>query len=982
MLNSLILSAQQVVAGTLFMLTVGLNGPAASTVDITVELRHQDSAQTEEIMLSIGRREQSGSLSHTLNDAGEYQVWVTGATFQYAVTTLLPPLHLDLERRVLAEGEETTLTVSIPGSLMEGQTLDVLLSLDRVEGIEFPGANAVQLTRETRSQTVRVRAIDDAIAEPRQTVTITARVQNIAGAAEVERELEIARNDYAMVGLAVQPYAALASDEPAAVAELPVTVVLNARASAVGEGIVRAVPVSGAGTAVEENFTILPGQEAFPVSLMLDAQGVYTVSATRVRFTDTPVDADDQLGIGVYAPAMTVEVLPPLNLELALDPGIIAEGEMSTLIVSVTGTLPEVFGERVLVVELEWFPVEQVFLPVVTIPLDNDRRSVAVQLGAVDDSDAEMLEEVSIHAWARYVAGVENDIALQIEHNDYALSRFEVSPRVLNIDPVSGRATVTITVGLNAVPSSAAGVPEFSWEVRREGVVPDTDSIRFAAVPAGSDRFSFDFALPEAGTYTLSLVRGSGRFTMQSAGGQATIPVPLTEQQLRVLPPVGLRAILEAPAAASEGGVAVNLVVEAENLVPGTTLSVTLSAEPPDEVVFTGGAVLELAESGSRARVTVPVVAVDDSEVELRESVEIRAVVSAGPQNVPVATATLVIGRSDYAVESLEAEPSRLLLGTATSATAEITVRLNAPAPAAVQLSLTATEEGESVVAETQTGMIGVSALETTVTFENFEDATTYTVTITQAAFTAMEPQDQTDLLLTAPSLVLLAALDTAPVLDLDINRLESGTDGVTAFDLLGLYAVLILPNQFLSLFDDIPLEDNRVLRIAINFDVDNPIADAGAAQTYYDNIVEVLCSVPRGSIVNEFARPPDAECQRLGIARGREGTETILDINRLESGTDGVTAFDLLGLYAVLILPNQFLSLFDDIPLEDNRVLRIAINFDVDNPIADAGAAQTYYDNIVEVLCSVPRGSIVNEFARPPDEECDRVGITRPAAP
>ena len=969
MLNSLILSAQQVVAGTLFMLTVGLNGPASSTVDITVEMRHQDSAQTEEIMLSIGRREQSGSLSHTLNDAGEYQVWVTGATFQYAVTTLLPPLHLDLERRVLAEGEETTLTVSIPGSLMEGQTLDVLLSLDRVEGIEFPGANAVQLTRETRSQTVRVRAIDDAIAEPRQTVTITARVQNIAGAAEVERELEIARNDYAMVGLAVQPYAALASDEPAAVAELPVTVVLNARASAVGEGIVRAVPVSGAGTAVEENFTILPGQEAFPVSLMLDAQGVYTVSATRVRFTDMPVDADDQLGIGVWAPAMTVEVLPPLNLELALDPGIIAEGEMSTLIVSVTGTLPEVFGERVLVVELEWFPVEQVFLPVVTIPLDNDRRSVAVQLGAVDDSDAEMLEEVSIHAWARYVAGVENDIALQIEHNDYALSRFEVSPRVLNIDPVSGRATVTITVGLNAVPSSAAGVPEFSWEVRREGVVPDTDSIRFAAVPAGSDRFSFDFALPEAGTYTLSLVRGSGRFTMQSAGGQATIPVPLTEQQLRVLPPVGLRAILEAPAAVSEGGVAVNLVVEAENLVPGTTLSVTLSADPPDEVVFTGGAVLELAESGSRARVTVPVVAVDDSEVELRESVEIRAVVSAGPQNVPAATATLAIGRSDYAVESLEAEPSRLLLGTATSATAEITVRLNAPAPAAVQLSLAVTKAGESVAFSTQTGVIEGSEIETTVTFENFEDATTYTVTITQAAFTAMEPQDQTDLLLPAPSLVLLAALDTAPVLNLDID----GEDMVTDIDLLGIYVVFFLSGNFP--FFGVPLEDNQVLRAAITFNISVPIAD-GNEQLYYDNIVEVLCALPRGSIANQFARPPDAECQRLGVARGSAGAEALLDIN----GEGMVTDTDLLGIYVVFFLSSNLFPFFG-VPLEDNRVLRAAITFNFSVPIAD-GNEQLYYDNIVEVLCSVPRGSIDNEFARPPDEECDRVGITRPAAP
>ena len=970
MLNSLILSAQQVVAGTLFILTVGLNGPAASTVDITVELRHQDLAQTEELMLSIGRGEQGGSLSHTLNDAGEYQVWVTGATFQYAVTALLPPLHLDLERRVLAEGEETTLTVSIPGSLMEGQTLDVLLSLDRVEGIEFPGANAVQLvqlTRETRSQTVRVRAIDDAIAEPRQTVTITARVQNIAGAAEVERELEIARNDYAMVGLAVQPYAALASDETAAVAELPVTVVLNARASAVGEGIVRAVPVSGAGTAVEENFTILPGQEAFPVSLMLDAQGVYTVSATRVRFTDTPVDADDQLGIGVWAPAMTVEVLPPLNLELALDPGIIAEGEMSTLIVSVTGTLPEVFGERVLVVELEWFPVEQVFLPVVTIPLDNDRRSVAVQLGAVDDSDAEMLEEVSIHAWARYVAGVENDIALQIEHNDYALSRFEVSPRVLNIDPVSGRATVTITVGLNAVPSSAAGVPEFSWEVRREGVVPDTDSIRFAAVPAGSDRFSFDFALPEAGTYTLSLVRGSGRFTMQSAGGQATIPVPLTEQQLRVLPPVGLRAILEAPAAVSEGGVAVNLVVEAENLVPGTTLSVTLSADPPDEVVFTGGAVLELAESGSRARVTVPVVAVDDSEVELRESVDIRAVVSAGPQNVPAATATLAIGRSDYAVESLEAEPSRLLLGTATSATAEITVRLNAPAPAAVQLSLAVTKAGESVAFSTQTGVIEGSEIETTVTFENFEDATTYTVSITQAQFTAMEPGDQTNLLLTAPSLVLLATL--AIPLNLDID----GDNQVTADDLLYLYSTVFYAE--LAELSGEPQEESALFGPGVPGGANNPaLQDLSeelpevATQEIYDNIRLVLCT--QHSIDSAYARPdPIMDCQ--GITMEDSAQRASLDID----GDDRVTADDLLYLYGAVFYA-ELAELFG-LSQVGSALFGPGVPGGANNPaLQDLSeelpevATQEIYDNIRSILCSQTQ-PISSAYARPLADDC-----------
>ncbi len=761
---------QEARRGLPFTVRAEINAVAPQAVQVQLRVTPPGSGTPQTELLQVQPGASSGSLSFTPQEAGVYVISALDARFQEGETgdqlqlegdpaavqtrVLGPPvLGLQLQRQTVAEGGSVRARVQVM-KLLAGEELEAQLQVATEHDADLLlQPDSVSLTAEASTAQVQLRVVDDGEAEPRERVELTVTA---SGAGSARAFLDIPRNGYALTELHAPQEARRG---------LPFTVraVLNAVAPQAVQVQLRVTP-PGSGAPQTELLQIEPGVSSGSLSFTPQEAGVYIISALDARFQEG--ETGDQLQLEGDPAAVQTRVLGPPVLGLQLQRQTVAEGGSVRAEVQVLKLLAGEGLEAQLQVA-EAYRAD-LLLGAGSVSLTAEASTAQVQLGVVDDGEAEPRERVELTVTAAGAASAR--AFLDIPRNGYALT-------VLGT-PQEARRGVPFTVRaeLNAVAPQAVQV---QLRVTPPGSgAPQTELLQLEPrVSSGS----LSYTPQEAGVYIISAL--DARFPEGEAGDQLQLEGDPAAVQVRVLALPALRLQLQRQTVA-EGG-SVQAQVQALNLLAGDTLQAQLrvaAAYSADLLLQTDS--VSLTAEASTAQVQLRVV--DDGVAEPRERVEL-TVTAAGAGS---ARALLWIPRHDYALTELHA-PQEARQGLPFTVRAE----LNAVAPQAVQVQLQMTPPG-SGAPQTELLQLQPGASSGSLSFTP-QEAGMYVISALDARFQNGETGDQ--LLLSQEGLnplsvqvkmqqlVLQAELENGELAEGEMTILRLRVEGLLAGETLGV---------------------------------------------------------------------------------------------------------------------------------------------------------------------------------------------------
>ena len=677
-------SLEAMESGSDIVLTVRLNAPAPTTLQVTV-VADDGQATPQELMLRIFRgspfnlavfrgltadRHYVFSIRETTipGDAMPGDQTVIEAAPALAQQSLgsTPPefqVQAGLDRELLVEGESARLNLEATG--LDMGSLLLFLSPTPDQGVSLSledgqSAERVVLSSQAPTATVIVRALDDELPEARTLlhIGIAATGAMVSGSTRVR--VQVARNDW-LVQSITAPDRVLpdrefeTSMQLNGMAPAPVDVRVQARDRETGS-------VIGVGTMVLSQGDTAAVMLSLPDLPELPGGGRF-VLVPDAEFTEYRERDQRILPLkGDSSDWPRVEVVP-IVLSLSPSTATLREGEsMDWTLAALSGLdLLEGASLNILLQEQKEDPADpdQLLMTPATVSLSESAPAATVQVQALDDGRAEVRQSLQFTAVDSASQPVARSAAahLTIPRNGYRVQSFTVEPAEPDI---SLGEMVRVQVMLNAPPRSEVLL---EFEVEPPGLSLPAALMRIpppetpgASGPQGVDVLFSPQA--EAGTYIITLSTAS--FVTSEMDDQQMIPgAPISRTLTVTFQPFALATSIE-PAAGREGELLdLELVLPGDmNLPADLVFDVAVSAPThASELLFylsgdTAAAAtrtLNLGLGADARTATVRVLLVDDALPEAREAVQIRV----DGELIISTEVRAVIARDDYLLQAL-----------------------------------------------------------------------------------------------------------------------------------------------------------------------------------------------------------------------------------------------------------------------------------------------------------------------------------------
>ncbi len=624
----------------------------------------------------------------------------------YAATVELVPL----EPGVLQEGSTALLTFTFRELRGIARDTVLLVNASIPSAVRFSpvgdilgcsrGSCAGELSLPAGSTyrgSVQVYLLDDDIAQPRREVQLSVNLTDAARSDVLGRtgtSLVIPRNDYAVTGLQ------LSASRVGPGQDLSLGVELNHAAS--GAPVVVLVQERVANGDERMHSIQVPQNMAFgEISYSLDRAGKHQYRVLRGYFLETAggTGLGDQLELSVAASSSTLVVQPPVQLTAVLQDGTgqllteLVEGQTATVLVSAQHLET---SQSVVAYLLNPARGEDIRLPSADLLLTSDRPRATVELQVVEDHVPEPREEIVLRLhWAG--GGESVELYFAIAREDYRVTHLEAPQRV------RADAGVELEITLNAP------VERGELLVQLLGVTADGAllSDRLWRIPVVNEEVvAENVPLSMMGRYEIR-VMGAYFDSLLSAGADER-EMRIDAQPVRLEADAPLQFMLRLEDSAGreltqlQEGERALLRTKILNRLPGEVLQLTAEIAAGDEdavLECTAGAFALLQCLAGSARTVswvqagasttaVAVLALPDIEgVEDREEVllHIGGFVPGTGQRASTATLGFTVRRHGYRVDALRVSaPPPVYVG----APVELSVVLNAPAPATAQFTI------------------------------------------------------------------------------------------------------------------------------------------------------------------------------------------------------------------------------------------------------------------------------------------------------
>ena len=569
-------------------------------------------------------------------------LWVVDASaatlYAYAVPGLGAPdtasWSVVADPATVAEGQASTVTVSVDKTFDAPQTIALAATGGTAAGTDYTLSPSVTLDAGDTAVTASVTAVDDSVFEGDETVVVTASHDASAvGSVTVT----IAAND--------TPTWSVVAD-PATVAE--------GQASTVTVSVdktfetAQTIALAATGTAAGTDYTLSP-------SVTLNA-GDTAVTASVTAVDDSVFEGDETVVVtashdasAVGSATVTIEANDTPTWSVTADPATVAEGQTSTVTVSVDKTF-ETAQTIALAATGTAAGTDYTLSPSVT--LDAGDSEVSVSVTAVDDSVIEGGAETVV-VTASHDASAVGSVTVTIEDNDTPTWSLVAEPATV----AEGQAsTVTVsvdktfetaqTIALAATGGTAAGT---DYTLSSSSVTLAAGDTAVTAVVTAVD----DNDEENDETVVVTASHDS------NAVGSVTVTIAANDTPTW--------SLVADPATVAEGQastvtVSVDKTFETAQTIAlaatGGTAAGTDYTLPSSSVTLAAGA----------SEVSVSVTAVDDSVFEGDETV----VVTASHDASAVGSVTVTIAANDTPTWSVVADPATVAEGQASTVTVSV----------------------------------------------------------------------------------------------------------------------------------------------------------------------------------------------------------------------------------------------------------------------------------------------------------------------
>ena len=707
----------------------------ASSVTATVTARDDTSVESDETVIVTATHDGQpiGSATVTIED-NDTPTW----------SVVADPVRV-------AEGEVSTVTVSVDKAFAVAQTITLAVTGGTAEGGDYLlSTSTLTLDAGDKSVTVRLTAVDDNDEESDETVVVTA---SHGGSAIGSATVIIEDND--------TPVWSVSADPPrVAEGEVSTVTVSVDKAFAVAQTITMAVT---GGTAEGGDYSL-------STSTLTLGVGDKSVTVRVTAVDDNIIDGGDETvivtathdGQPIGSATVTVEDNDTPTWSVSADPPRVAEGEVSTVTVSVDKAFAVAQTITLAVTGGTAEGGDYSLLPS-TLTLDAGDKSATARVTAVDDNVIDGGDETVI-VTATHDGQPIGSATVTVEDNDtptwsvvadpVRVAEGEVSTVTVSVDKafaVAQTITLAVTGGTAEGGDYSLSGSTLTLDAGDKSVTARVTAVDDNVIDGGDETVivtathdgqpigSATVTIEDNDTPVWSVVAEPAvaqTITLAVTGGTAEGGDPLTLD-------AGDKSVTARVTAGMAEGAASTVTVSVDKafaVAQTITLAVTGgTAEGGDYSLLPSTLTLDTGDTSVMARVT----AVDDSDEESDETV----VVTASHGGGAVGSATVIIEANDTPVSTDAALSSLALSGVDiggfdadnTAYAASVSNGVSSTTVTAV-----ASDDGASVMIADGDGetrgtsrsvslVVGVNAITVTITAEDAVTTKTYTITVTRA---------------------------------------------------------------------------------------------------------------------------------------------------------------------------------------------------------------------------------------------------------
>ena len=647
--STLTVSTGGVTFPTVRTITLDLGGSAVEGSDYTVTSAN----------LTIAAGATSGEVTvRALNDtevegAEEVEVNLTGLSLREVITVISEDVAAFevtvVPAPVIMEGDSARLEVSTGGvtfGAAQTVTLEASGTAENADYRVMPGS--VVIGAGATTGTVTIEAVDDAVVEGEETITLTARH---GGAAVGTATVTIAANDAPAFAVEVLPDSPIEEGDEA-------TLVVRTGGVTFEAAQTVTLVVSG-GTAVESDYVLSSSSLTIGAGETIGTVRVEAVDDTVVEGEETVTLTARHVGAAIGTGTVTIAANDAPAFELSVLPGTIGEGESATLEVKTGGVTFEAVQTITLAVSSDTAEPSDYVLSSSSLTIGVGETTGTATIEAEDDTVVEGAETITVtagHGTTQF-----GPVTVTIPANDETAFTLSVS-------------STTVEEGMTAAVTVSTGGATFSTvqTVTLDLSGGAAEGSDYTVTPA-----SLTIAVGETSvTATVAVVDDNEveeeeSITVTALYGVLTVDT----QNIRILandaPEFELTAF--SPATIAEGESSVVMVRITNEVVFGEVREIAL--ELLDTSTAAGGdytvtpASLTIGAGESSGEVTIT--AADDNEVEAEETVVIEA--GHGDDPVEGTPRTLTILASDAPEFELTASPAAIAEGESSVLTVSVT---------------------------------------------------------------------------------------------------------------------------------------------------------------------------------------------------------------------------------------------------------------------------------------------------------------------
>ena len=537
----------------------------------------------------------------------------------------------------VAEGQASTVTVSVDKTFETAQTITLAATGGTAAGTDYTLSPSVTLAAGAKTATAVVTAVDDNDEESDETVVVTASHDSSAVGSAT---FTIEAND--------TPTWSLVAD-PATVAEGQASTVTVSVDKTFETAQTIALAATG-GTAAGTDYTLSP-------SVTLDA-GDSEVSVSVTAVDDSVFEGDETVVVtashdasAVGSVTVTIEANDTPTWSVVADPATVAEGQASTVTVSVDKTFDA--PQTIALAATGGTAVGTDYTLSSSVRLAAGDSEVSVSVTAVDDSVFEGDETVVVTA--SHDSSAVGSVTITIAANDTPTWSLVADPATV----AEGQAsTVTVsvdktfdapqTITLAATGGTAAGT---DYTLSPSVTLAAGAKTATASVTAVAD------GVIEGGDETVVVTASHG----DGSVGSATVTIEANDTPTW--------SVVADPATVAEGQASTVTVSVDKTFETAQTITLAATggtAAGTDYTLSPSPSTLTLAAGAKTA--TAVVTAVDDNDEESDETV----VVTASHDASAVGSVTVTIEANDTPTWSLVADPATVAEGQASTVTVSV----------------------------------------------------------------------------------------------------------------------------------------------------------------------------------------------------------------------------------------------------------------------------------------------------------------------